>query len=254
MQGPISLGANVGEPMFEKTIYHCPNCDAMVRQEIKDEEEFACQSCGRRYKVMLDRETGKAGFIEAAEKEIPEPLFLPKGSIRALVTVAMSLSCWLLIFAAKDVPGYLLSLLLTIIGYYFGFRKKIKTAESRIFDASAREEDPLFLPHGVIRVFFIVGFVISGLVLFSAGRLKELRYLEFFVVLLGLILGYAFARVFSSYEGSPLYILINHLKGALVLAAGAYLAYLLVTGGHSELQYVSLLLAAMVSFYFGSRS
>jgi hypothetical protein len=203
---------------------------------------------------MLDTDTGKAGFIEATEKEIPEPLYLPKGSIRALVTVAMSLSCWLLIFAGKDVPGYLLSLLLTIIGYYFGFRKKIKTAESRIFDASAKEEDPLFLPHGVIRVFFTVGFVISGLVLFSVGKLKELQYLEFFVVLFGLILGYVFARVFSSYEGSSLYILINHLKGAVALAAAAYLAYLLVTGRHSDLKYSSLLLSAVISFYFGSRS
>ncbi len=240
--------------MFEKTIYHCPNCDAIVRQELQDEDEFACQSCSRRYRVMLDRDTGKVGFVEAAEQEAPEPLYLPKGSIRALATMAMSCCCWVLIFAGKDVPGYLLSLLLTVIGYYFGFRKKIKTAGSRIFDATAEEEEPLFLPHGVIRFFLIGGFLISGLVLLFAGKLKQLHYLEFFIVLFGLILGYVFAKVFSSYEGGSLYVVVNHLKGAVVLTAAAYLTYLLLTGKHGDLQYLSLLLAACISFYFGSRS
>ena len=240
--------------MFEKTTYQCPNCGAVVRQDLKDGEEFACLSCNNRYKVLLDEETGKAGFVEAAAKEIPEPLFLPRGSIRALVTIAMALSCWILIFTGRDVPGYLLGLLLTIIGYYFGFRKKIKTAESRIFDATAKEEDPLFLPHGFMRVLLILGFVISGVVLHVTGRLKEIHYLEFFVVLFGLIAGYVFARMFSAYEETSFYVSLNHAKGVGALAAAAYLAYVLLSRRHTDHGHIAMLLCALISFYFGSRS
>ncbi len=240
--------------MFEKITYQCPNCSAVVRQDLKDGEELTCVSCNKRYKVLLDEETGKAGFVETTAKEIPEPLYLPKGSIRALVTMAAALSCWMLIIMGREVPGYLLSLLLTIIGYYFGFRKKIETAESRILDATAKEEEPLFLPHGFIRVVLILGFVISGIVLLAKGKLKELDYLEFFVVLLGLIAGYMFARVFSDYQGTPLYIFFNHLKGAVVLAAAGYLAYLLLSGNRGSSDYVAMTLSAVMSFYFGSRS
>jgi len=240
--------------MFEKTMYHCPGCDAIVREEIRDGMEFACQSCGRRYSVMLDKQSGKVGFIELAKKEAPEPLFLPRGSIRALVTIALSFSCWLMILTGKDVPGYLFSLLLAIIGYYFGFRKKIRAAESRIFDASAEAEEPLFLPPGVIRFFLVAGFVISGIVLCARGRFDELPYLEFFIILFGLFLGYILGKAFSSYEGSPLYIFANHLKGTAVLAAAFYLTYLFLSGTHAEAKYLSLVLAAVISFYFGSRS
>ena len=203
---------------------------------------------------MLDRDTGKAGFIEITDKKVPEPLFLPKGSIRAMVTIAMAVSCWILIFTGKVVPGYLLSLLLAIIGYYFGFRKKMKAAESRILDASAEEEEPLSLPHGFIRSFIAIGFLVSGIVLCFLVKSKELKYLEFFLILFGLILGYFFARMFSGFEGGPLHILINHLKAVLVLGATAYLAYLLLTGTHGQLKYASLVLSCVITFYFGSRS
>ena len=240
--------------MFEKTMVHCPGCEAIVREEIRDGTEFTCPSCSRRYSVMIDEQSGKAGFVELAKKEAPEPLFLPRGSIRALVTLAMSFSCWLMILTGKDAPGYLLSLLLAIIGYYFGFRKKIKTAESRIFDASAVAEEPLFLPPGVIRFFLVVGFVISGIVLCARGRFDELPYLEFFIILFGLILGYIVAKAFSSYEGGPLHSLVNHLKGAVVLAAAFYLMYLFLSGAHGDANYLPLVLAAIISFYFGSRA
>lgn len=58
--------------MFEKTVYQCPKCHAVIRQEIEDEAEVDCLSCGKLYRVMLDKGSGKVGFIEVAVKEIPE--------------------------------------------------------------------------------------------------------------------------------------------------------------------------------------
>ncbi|MHC4867511.1 MAG: hypothetical protein ACYTEX_25850, partial [Planctomycetota bacterium] len=88
------------------------------------------------------------------------------------------------------------------------------------------------------------------------GRLADPKYLEFFVVLLGLVLGYIFAKLFAAASRTPFYIFINHVKGAAVLAAALSLAVLVIrpagpgTGG----QRTALLLACIISFYFGSRS
>ena len=101
--------------------YHCPKCSTAIREELKDGEDFTCYYCKRTFRIMTDTETGKAAFFTPGFKKTTSPLFLPKGSIRALVTIGLALCCWIIVAKSKDVPDYLLSLLLTIIGYYFGF-------------------------------------------------------------------------------------------------------------------------------------
>jgi hypothetical protein len=203
---------------------------------------------------MLDEDAGKAGFIEIRERPIPEPLFLPRGSIRAMVTVVSALAAWVMITAGQLVPGYHLNLLLAILGYYFGFRITMKAAQSHILDATARKEDPLFLPPGLIRLFLIGGFLFAGGVLWKRGELAYFAYAEFFIILAGLIGGFIFAKFSSGWKEAPGYILFNHLKGAVVLLAAGTLAVLLLTDLHEAHRYTGLLLAAVVSFYFGSRS
>ncbi len=142
--------------MFEKTDFHCPRCGFDIHEKLIDGGEFVCSACQSRFKVLLDDNTGKAGFYKLTDKEIPEPLYLPKGSIRALTAIAIAGACWGMIFTQKDVPGVLFSLILAIIGYYFGFRTKVKADGSRIFDPSIRKVAPLFLPGGVIRTLLVL--------------------------------------------------------------------------------------------------
>ncbi|GAG44322.1 unnamed protein product, partial [marine sediment metagenome] len=202
-----------------------------IGKQLTDGEVLACPACQSRFRVLLDAETGATGFVEASPESIPEPLHLPRGSIRALTALGMAVSCWVLIGQGRDVPGGLLSVLLTVIGYYFGFRMRVKAAGSRIYDPTAREVAPLYLPGGVIRWVLIIGFAIAAGVLHSRGRLTQLKkYLEFFVVLFGLILGYVFAKVFTRRPGSPVALAINHVKGAAVLAVAGYLTVVFLGG------------------------
>jgi DNA-directed RNA polymerase subunit RPC12/RpoP len=239
--------------MFEKVAYRCPRCGFEISEQFKDGTSFVCTACSGAFRVMLDEKTGKVAFYEEAGKELPEPLYLPRGSIRALVGLAMAVSCWVLIFAARDVPSSLLSLMLTILGYYFAFRTKVAAA-SRIYDPSAREQAPLFLPGGAVRWLLILGFLASGLYLYARGGMKQVKYFEFFVILLGLVLGYVFGRISARGRGSSLYLLINHVKGIVVLAAAGLLTLLLVTGLHAKTSAHQLALCAVVSFYYGSRT
>ncbi len=240
--------------MFELTTYRCPDCGMEIHEKLADGQSVECRGCHRRYQVLLDESTSKAGFVQLDAAVVQEPLNLPKGSVRAVATLAVAGCCWILMVTDRPVPGYLLSLLLAIIGYYFGFRQRIKGAGSRIFDASARAQEPLHLPGGSIRLVLILGFTACGALLWARRQLVDPAYLEFFIVLTGLVTGYFFARLSSAATGSALGNLINHAKGLLVLAATIGLAALLLTGMYADLPRPGLSLACVISFYFGSRS
>ena len=124
--------------MFELSTYRCPNCNAEIREALSDGQRFECLNCHRSYRVLLDESSEKAGFVPLDPNVVREPLGLPRGSVRAIATLAAAGCCWILVLINAPVPGYLLSLLLTIIGYYFGFRRKSKHAQSRILDASSQ--------------------------------------------------------------------------------------------------------------------
>ena len=240
--------------MFELVSYKCPNCNSEINEPMKNAGHINCLYCKSEYTVMFDEETKKAALIPVDEKILPEPLYLPRGSIRAISTLVVAFTCWILIIRGLDVPSYLLGLLLAVIGYYFGFRKKLKTAQSKIFDASAQKTEPLFLPAGFIRFLLITGFVVSGIVLYFRLELLHEKYLEFFVILLGLVVGYLFAKATSKMENTVVLNGINHCKGVVVLSASVYLSWLLLTGLYISYPYVALTMACLISFYFGSRS
>lgn len=240
--------------MFELEYYQCPGCKAEIQGKIEDGAQLDCLYCRRQFRVMVEQESGKVGFVEVVEKELPEPLYLPRGSIRATVTILVAMSSWILFVAGRDVPGYLLSLLLAVIGYYFAFRRGMRASQSRIFDVSAKLQEPLFMPAGLIRGLLIAGFALSGVLVYFRDRLADPKYLEFFVVLLGLVLGYIFAKLFARASRTPFYIFINHVKGAAVLAAALSLAVLVIRPAGPGGEHAALLLACIISFYFGSRS
>jgi hypothetical protein len=223
---------------------------------MEDAAVVECVHCGRRFKVLVDDDTGRLGLVELGFEDLPEPLYLPNGSIRAVVTLMLALASWILLLLGREVPGYLLGLILTIVGYYFGLRKQMWNSQSRIFDASANTQGPLFLPTGFIRLVLIIGFVLGGMMVYRRGKLLEAKYLEFFVVLLGLVVGYGFARVLDAVDRTKIYVLCNHLNGAIVLCAGVYLFLIVMTGAVPDVRadFLTLALSCVISFYFGSRA
>jgi hypothetical protein len=99
----------------------------------------------------------------------------------------------------------------------------------------------------------IGGFGVSALVLAWRGQIGSPAYLEFFLILAGLIAGYFFSRLFAGTAGSRTGSLIGHAKGLIVLIATVQLAMLLLSG-RAENSSLGLALACIISFYFGSRS
>lgn len=237
--------------MFEKPEYKCPKCDLAVGEDLSRVTSFTCSGCGGYFTVSADPQSGHVALFEAEGRRYPEPLWLPKGSVRAFVAMLVAGCFWFLVAKGADVPVFLMSLLLAVIGYYFGFRVKAKAADSRIYDPAAEEQDPLHLPAGCIRGLLTAGFVVTAIVLGTRGLLGEEKYAEFFFILAGLIFGHFFGRAVARASGG-LNALVGHLKALVVLASTVMLVALLVTG--SEAGSTPLALACVVSFYYGSRS
>lgn len=240
--------------MTEMTTCYCPECGTEIHDEVGDGRQFDCPHCNQRFRVLLDPADGRTRMVSMKATAVQEPLGLPKGSIRAIVTLVTAGCSWGLMLAGTAVPDYVLDLLLAIIGYYFGFRQKGRGTGSRILDASVKAQEPLGLPGGTIRMMLIADFGISALILYSRGQLGSPAYIEFLLILAGLIAGYFFSRLFAGAAGGPFGNLINHATGLVVLVATVRLAILLLGGGHAKHPHMGLILACIISFYFGSRS
>ena len=240
--------------MSETTSWCCPECGTEIRERPAESRQFDCPHCARQFRVLVDKTDGWIGMVPLKAMTTQEPLGLPQGSIRAIATLVTAGCSWGLLIGGTTVPDYVLDLLLAIIGYYFGFRRKDRGSGSRILDASSKAQEPLGLPGGTIRMMLIAGFAISAWVLYSRGQVGSPEHMEFFLILAALIAGYFFSRLFAGLTGGRLGNLINHAKGLIVVIATVRLAVLLMGGPHSENPQLGLALACIISFYFGSRS
>lgn len=238
-----------GEP--EKTAYRCPGCGERVHRPPEDGAAYTCPQCGRRYAVIVAGGSGLVAFVDQSEKPAGEPLGLPRGSIRALIALLMAGTCAALAVAGRPVPGSLTSLLLAIVGFYFGFRVKAASMSDRIHDPAARREQPLYLPGGVIRLLLIAAILVMGACLFLYGHLGRPGYLELTVILIGMVLGHFFRRLTGRSPGQGL----NHLLGVLGMLLAVAAAVIFLSGADESLPpHLVMAVCAAISFYFGSRS
>jgi len=198
-------------------------------------------------------------------------LGLPSGSVRALLAILIFATTWglLVIRPSQEVPDYLRDLLFIIMGHYFATRHR----------ADRGDDDgppPLFLPRGSVRLLLVVGCVAVAVVLFPRGQLTAVDKNPGVVTLLlvgGFLLGVVFNGVFTWWKsrGHEPARFFEDLKALISMAAAALLVVLVwnrlfvyfppdqidtlfarwVHLGHYGPEHV---LAAVVGFYFGSRS
>ncbi len=233
----------------------CPRCGAAIAEGLAGRDRYDCPHCRAEYGVLRDGEGRPRGLVEAQVPPRVEPLHLPTGSVRALISLSMVGTCWGLLVQGRELPGALMSLVLTIVGFYFGFRTRASTLGDHVYDPSARREQPLHLPAGAIRTVLVLALLAMGYWLVSKGLLGREGYLEFLVILAGLIVGHYFGKAMSAERTPRWHAAIAHIKGLVGLAVAFALAGLLLSGMDAEAHpAVVTVLAATISFYFGSRS
>ena len=195
-----------------------------------------------------------------------DPLSLPKGSVRALVTLVLVGVLWALMLLERSVPPVYVSLAFIVLGHYFGSRaprsrrKRDENATAADTPPPANEKSPLGLPRGTIRTLLIVGFGAVGYVLWSRGNLTWDASNEN-VTILGLCgalqLGFlvrGLIRFLGPGHSSRGRRFIENTKAVIVLCAAILLAIIAAMGSDDSTHHAALMISApIVGFYFGSR-
>jgi hypothetical protein len=196
---------------------------------------------------------------------------LPAGSIRALLALLIFGTLWghLILRPDREVPESLRDLLFIILGHYFAVRNRSDVGEPP-------GPPPLYLPKGTVRLLVVGGFAAVAIVLFRQGRLASVRenpgvltLLLVFGFLLGVVLqkvgswlsgskghlprGLEDFRALVSLVASVLLVVIVWDQVAPFLPANARDVFHLLDFGLGRYG-PEHVLAAVVGFYFGSRS
>jgi len=232
----------------------CPVCGREITVHLTEGVDYRCPKCESEFAVKWDREQRDYIFIDLADRGKGEPLKMPSGSVRSLITLLMCGSCWLMIVTGQDVPPYLFDTILIIFGYYFAFRgvDQLLPGKSSVTGKDAKE--PLYAPKGVIRWVLIGGFALSLIYLLVTGTTFTDVYVEFFFIMAGMILGYVSSKVQRDYLRIETPAIYKHGKATIVLILAAVMALSFVLGFSGDLpEVVPRLSIALMGFYFGSR-
>jgi hypothetical protein len=192
----------------------------------------------------------------------------PAGSVRALMALIVFGCLWALLVLRPDqeVPEYLRDLAFIILGHYFAVRGRQEPSQEA-------GPPPLYLPRGTVRVVLVAGFLVTALFLHRQGRLLDVGHNPAVVTLFlvgGFILGVTVQQAWSRLagKGRPLPRLAEDARAVVSLAATVLLVVLVVDQFAPELIRLGLwktdlglgkigvphVAAALVGFYFGSRS
>ncbi len=202
-------------------------------------------------------------------------LGLPAGSIRALLAILIFATAWalLLLDPTREVPASLRDLLFIVMGHYFASRRRVEPG-------AVPGPPPLFLPRGSVRLVLIGGSLAVAVVLHRRGSLAAPEANPGVMTLLlvgGFLLGVALHSLADWWAArghrSPR--IVEDARALVSILAAAGLAFLVLNPALEVVvpSYVadnaaaaflkSLIglhippdqfLAAIVGFYFGSRS
>jgi hypothetical protein len=175
----------------------------------------------------------------------------------------------LLLNPHQEIPGYLRDLLFIIMGHYFAARRRLGPAEEL-------GRPPLYLPRGSVRLFLVAGTVAVAVLLYRSGQLTALDRNPAGVTLLligGFLLGVVLNALstWSRDRGHVTPRLVEDLRAMTAIVAAVILAVmiwnqvfvifptdsvqaLVLPRVHLSGFGVEHILAAIVGFYFGSRS
>ncbi len=202
-------------------------------------------------------------------------LGLPAGSVRALLAVLVFATVWgmLLLKPTQAVPDYLSDLMFVIMGHYFATRKRTAAAA---LPGDEPGPPPLFLPRGSIRLFLAAGSAAVAVLLYQRGVLTRIDRNPGVTTLL-LVGGFLIGVVINTVIGwwrvrvNRGHRAIEDLQAVAAIGAGLVLIALVwnrlfpvlppaeidaVVNGWVHLGRLGPehLLAAVIGFYYGSRS
>jgi hypothetical protein len=180
------------------------------------------------------------------------PLRLPKGSVRALLLLALASRALLELRATHTLPRWLAATLVICAAAYFSARASTPHASGA---EAGRARPPLGLPRGTVRTLFLLALG-YGVWFWLQDRQIEAANVPVAWILLAFLLG-VLARAVLGWVRRPDDVATwkwHHLQALVCLLAAAGLVSIAAAGHGEEVAgWVQPMLAAGIAYYFGAR-
>ncbi|MFW9994872.1 MAG: hypothetical protein ACFFD4_22720 [Candidatus Odinarchaeota archaeon] len=205
-------------------------------------------------------------------KTYPYPLGLPRGTIRATMTLLFCLTAFILIFLDKSVLHSLSTTIVITVSFYFGTRKGIPPKTETLKKMQTEKGETAFnLPANTVRSILFIGFVLVSLKILLSPSGTYTDFPAFVLEVLIMISGYVggaflsrFIKLFQDDQEAPGLVakIIFHGKAIIVLffTFVTCILYfidglnLMSTGLTSEtVELIGWATNLLIGFYFGSR-
>ncbi|MHA1975711.1 MAG: hypothetical protein ACW98I_02290 [Candidatus Hodarchaeales archaeon] len=180
-----------------------------------------------------------------------DPLYLPKGSVRALLTVSIAVT--FLITLIQDsllVEEYrsLSGAFIFAIAFYYSTR----TADFNE-DEGREKVTPLYLPRATIRIFLAI-IVIAALYI---SYERSVIIPDYIIMILLPIAGFIAGKLLNNLFGTNEEGILGHLQAIIVLGVMGLSSFLLIIGSipiFLTKGIIILVMSIIIAFYFGWRS
>lgn len=124
----------------------------------------------------------------------PYPLGLPKGTVRATLTILLSFDLFLLTLEDRPFADQVASIVLVALAFYFGGRMR---ARGLVIprEPTTRADRAWGMPSGTIRSILVLFFVGQAVYLQSIGKPLPSYFIDIATIILGFLFGRTFNRI-----------------------------------------------------------
>ncbi|MEZ5672887.1 MAG: hypothetical protein R3E08_11130 [Thiotrichaceae bacterium] len=193
------------------------------------------------------------------------PLWMPPGSIRAILALTI-VGIVIYQILIGDGVGLLLSETLSIVlTHYFASRRSVTLPPELLNSPEIRElleqeSNPLWLPRGSVRLIMLVAFIATAIILLIKGQLFSPNVVGTIALIFAYLGGVLIRWLRSNKNAVPKptrYPILVHLTGLLVLFA-CFIMVLLTLGSAGDANvglpgWLEQFLLSFILYYFGSR-
>jgi hypothetical protein len=193
----------------------------------------------------------------------PYPLGLPRGTVRATVTLLFLISTAYLILFDKNVPESLISTFTILVALYYGMRKEIvSSSESSDENKKKKGETAFNLPAFTVRItiFMVFVFLVVKILYFgpSTDNFSTFLYKITYIVA-GFIIGTFLAKIGGIFgndleKQNVIENLFFHGKAVIVVILSLTMNYFYVIEvSNNEIAILEVITSLFIGFYFGNR-
>ncbi|MFW9853807.1 MAG: hypothetical protein ACFFFG_02010 [Candidatus Thorarchaeota archaeon] len=194
------------------------------------------------------------------------PLWLPKGSIRALLTISVALTTLFMVLVTKEqIPRALGNVLIVSVAFYYSTRASTPLFTEKADLPDLESPPPLYLPTRTVRVSLAIIVILSVVITFFKQQEIPIFMITVILTIFGFILGIIIKKivikVFPPKTGQKGQVkeILEHFQAAVILlvvmgVCGINIVSVIIPMDSGRIVMFNQILELAIGYYFGSRT